>query len=51
MEDLRGWQPDPSGRHEERLFSQGEPTALARDGGQESQDAAGVCHGWPAVRA
>lgn len=30
---VEGWQPDPFGMHEERLFSQGEPTALVRDGG------------------
>lgn len=35
---LDGWHADPSGRHEERLFSRGEPTALVRDGGVGSYD-------------
>jgi hypothetical protein len=38
VEDLQGWNADPIGRHEERYFSQGEPTKLVRDGGRESYD-------------
>jgi hypothetical protein len=37
-EDLHGWNQDPSGRHQERYFSGGQPTTLVRDGGQESHD-------------
>jgi hypothetical protein len=38
MADLHGWQSDPFGLHEQRYFSQGEPTKLVRDGGVESYD-------------
>jgi hypothetical protein len=38
-ETRQGWFSDPFGRHEHRYFSQGAPTALVRDGGQETQDA------------
>jgi len=38
MTDLHGWQRDPFGRHEQRYFSQGQPTKLVRDGGIESYD-------------
>jgi hypothetical protein len=38
VEQLRGWHPDPFGRHEQRYFSRGDPTYLVRDGGVESQD-------------
>ena len=30
--DLEGWATDPFGRHEQRWFSAGAPTALVRDG-------------------
>jgi hypothetical protein len=33
-----GWYEDPFGRHEDRWFSDGTPTALVRDGGTESDD-------------
>jgi hypothetical protein len=34
-----GWQPDPSGGHELRLFSpEGDPTAHVRDGGHNSYE-------------
>ncbi|MGO9558621.1 MAG: hypothetical protein ACLPQS_12840 [Acidimicrobiales bacterium] len=33
-----GWYRDPYGSHEARWFSDGTPTALVRDGRQESQD-------------
>jgi hypothetical protein len=34
-----GWQPDPSGGHELRLFSpEGDPTAHVRDGGLNSYE-------------
>jgi hypothetical protein len=36
MADLHGWQADPFGVHEQRYFSQGEPTKLVRDQGRES---------------
>lgn len=36
--DLDGWHPDPFGTHEERLFEQGRPTSLVRDGGVGSYD-------------
>jgi hypothetical protein len=36
--NLDGWHPDPFGTHEERLFKQGEPTPLVRDGGVGSYD-------------
>ena len=36
--DLHGWQPDPFGTHEERLFRHGRPTPLVRDGGIGSYD-------------
>ncbi len=42
-----GWHADPSGRHEERLFSRGEPTALVRDGGVGSYDETGPTPGTP----
>ncbi len=38
MGDLHGWQADPFGQHEARYFSQGQPTRLVRDGGQETYD-------------
>jgi hypothetical protein len=38
MADLHGWKSDPFGLHEQRYFSQGEPTKLVRDGGVESYD-------------
>ena len=41
-EQLQGWQPDPYGRHQERYFSGGAPTALARDGSVEVQDSAPI---------
>ena len=31
--EVDGWHPDPFGIHEERLFAQGQPTSLVRDGG------------------
>jgi len=34
----QNWCVDPYGLHEARWFSQGNPTALVRDGGVESQD-------------
>jgi hypothetical protein len=33
-----GWYQDPYGRHEARWISDGTPTALVRDGEDESQD-------------
>lgn len=36
--DLDGWHPDPFGIHEERLFKDGEPTPLVKDGGVGSYD-------------
>jgi hypothetical protein len=36
--DLDGWHPDPFRVHEERLFKQGQPTPLVRDGGVGSYD-------------
>ena len=36
--DLHGWQADPFGLHEQRYFSQGQPTKLVRDGRVESYD-------------
>lgn len=39
MDDQSGWQPDPTGRHQERYFrSNGIPTDQVRDGGIESTD-------------
>jgi Protein of unknown function (DUF2510) len=38
MERLQGWHPDPTGRHQERYFSQGAPTHLYRDGNTEGYD-------------
>ena len=38
MADLHGWQSDPFDLHQERYFSQGQPTKLVRDGGVESYD-------------
>src|ERR1700691_179724 len=38
MERLQGWHPDPTGRHQERYFSQGAPTHLFRDGNAEGYD-------------
>ncbi len=38
MPDLHGWQSDPFGVHEQRYFSQGQPTKLVRDGDAESYD-------------
>jgi len=37
--DQDGWKPDPFRSHEERLFKDGEPTPLVRDGGVGSYDA------------
>ena len=36
--EINGWQPDPFGAHEERLFKQGKPTPLVRDDGIGSYD-------------
>lgn len=33
-----GWFGDPYGLHEDRWFSEGDPTKLVRDGGVESYD-------------
>jgi hypothetical protein len=33
-----GWYLDPFGRHEQRWFSDGRPTALVRDGNADAQD-------------
>jgi len=33
-----GWYRDPSGRHQDRYFSEGEPTQLVRDASGESFD-------------
>ncbi len=38
MAELHGWQMDPFGVHEQRYFSQGQPTKLVRDRGIESYD-------------
>ncbi len=38
MSELKGWSTDPSGRHQERYFSDGQPTGLVRDVGHESYD-------------
>lgn len=35
---VQGWHPDPLQRHEERWFTDGEPTRLVRDQGAESFD-------------
>jgi hypothetical protein len=37
--EAEGWYVDPYGRHEERWYSQGTPTALVRDAQVESHDA------------
>jgi phosphatidylinositol-3-phosphatase len=37
--EVDGWRPDPFGIHEERLFRDGEPTCLVKDGGVGSVDA------------
>ena len=34
----QGWHHDPYGVHEDRYFSDGQPTKLVRDGGAESYD-------------
>jgi hypothetical protein len=34
----QGWYLDPYGRHQDRYFSQGQPTKLVRDGEVESVD-------------
>ena len=34
----QGWYRDPYGVHEDRYFSDGQPTKLVRDGGAESYD-------------
>jgi hypothetical protein len=34
--EAQGWYRDPYGQHEDRYFSEGQPTKLVRDGGQES---------------
>jgi hypothetical protein len=36
--EAEGWFPDPFGRHEQRWFSAGSPSALVRDGDTESAD-------------
>ena len=36
--NAEGWYVDPFTRHEARWFSNGEPTALVRDGDVESHD-------------
>jgi len=36
----QGWYRDPYGIHQDRWFSQGEPTKLVRDGRRESYDPA-----------
>jgi hypothetical protein len=46
--DVDGWHPDPYGIHEERLFADGEPTPLVRDGGVGSLDAPPATHSRPA---
>jgi len=33
-----GWRPDPSGRHEQRFYLRGQPSALVRDGDVEGID-------------
>ena len=38
MAELHGWQSDPFGLHEQRYFSQGQPTKLVRDRGREAYD-------------
>ena len=38
MAELHGWQADPFGLHEQRYFSQGQPTKLVRDQGREAYD-------------
>jgi hypothetical protein len=38
MSEIKGWSTDPSGRHQERYFSDGQPTGLVRDVGHESYD-------------
>ena len=38
MEQAQGWMADPYGLHQERYYSQGQPTQLVRDHGQESHD-------------
>ena len=38
MGELHGWQADPYGMHEQRYFSQGQPTKLVRNRGLESYD-------------
>jgi hypothetical protein len=35
---VQGWYRDPYAIHEDRYFSEGSPTKLVRDGGQESYD-------------
>jgi hypothetical protein len=40
--ELQGWQSDPWGRHEERYFSAGKPTAIVRDGAVEGSDPFGL---------
>ena len=35
-----GWYRDPYGIHQDRWFSQGQPTKLVRDGGRECYDPA-----------
>jgi hypothetical protein len=36
---VQGWYRDPYGLHQDRYFSQGQPTKLVRDGGVECYDA------------
>jgi len=36
--NAEGWYRDPYGRHDERWFSDGQPTSLVRDQGTESSD-------------
>ena len=39
LKQAEGWCLDPYGRHEQRWFSAGKPTALVRDDGVEGHDA------------
>jgi hypothetical protein len=38
LEQPEGWYLDPYGRHEQRWFSAGKPTALVRDHGTDGHD-------------
>jgi len=44
---LQGWHPDPSGQHEQRYFSGGQPTKLVRDGLAEAYDEPPPPEEWP----